>query len=92
VKARTTAKRSDGDPISRDALARMFARLTADRDALRVAIERCEQRIDDLVSAEGPGGAPAHDGCQGARALVVAEEALAAARVALSMVKGDDAH
>ena len=86
------AKKGTENPgLSRDAVARMFARLTADRDDLRAAIDRCEQRLEALAHSLGQGaGAPAHDGCQGARALAVAEEALAAARAALSLSRGDD--
>jgi hypothetical protein len=76
--------------LSRDAVARMFARLTADRDQLRAAIDRCEHRLDELARALGQGEtAPAHEGCQGSRALAVAEEALAAARAALSLSRDD---
>lgn len=87
------SKKATGDAgLSRDAVARMFARLTADRDDLRAAIDRCEHRLEELARSLGQGAtAPAHEGCQGARALAMAEEALAAARAALSVVRDDDA-
>jgi hypothetical protein len=83
-------KATEDGGLSRDAVARMFARLTADRDELRAAIDRCEHRLEELARSLGQGaGAPAHEGCQGTRALAVAEEALAAARAALSLSRDD---
>jgi hypothetical protein len=73
-------------PISSKVLSSLFARFTADRDALFAAVERCEQRLVDLSErldafAAQAGGDTAETKAE--HALAVAEEALALAHEAI---------
>jgi hypothetical protein len=75
-------------PISAKLLSGLFARFTADRDALFAAVERCEQRLVDLSERLGAAGEDAPGGDDKAdQALAVAQEALAVAREALAAVR-----
>lgn len=80
---------------SRDTVARIFARLTADRDELREALELCERRLAALerlverhttATAEAA-PAPPSDADASAKALRLAEEALATAQFALEQAR-----
>jgi len=68
-------------------LASLFARFTADRDALLAAVERCEQRLVDLserLSSFAPEAAGDAAEEKAEQALSVAREALALANEALA--------
>lgn len=79
---------------SRDTVARIFARLTADRDELREALEVCERRLATLerlverqtATPAAPETAPA-DADASVKALRLAEEALATAQFALEQAR-----
>jgi len=76
--------------ISSKLLSSLFARFTADRDALFAAVERCEQRLVDLSEKLGaPSAAEASDTVEtkADRALSVAKEALELAREAMKAVR-----
>jgi hypothetical protein len=82
------------EAASRDTVARIFARLTADRDELRAALELCERRLATLErlfesrETEPPGTSPtAPDADTNAKALRLAEEALATAQFALEQAR-----
>jgi len=78
---------------SRDTVAKLFARLTADRDELRAELELYDRRIAALeqavASADGPAPAtlPSSDADPSAKALRLAEEALATAQYALEQAR-----
>jgi hypothetical protein len=90
----------DGDSTAaptRDAVARIFARLTADRDELRAELEVCQRRLAHLERVvEERGAAPAAEQSArvgdetGATALRLAEEALATAQFALEQARRRD--
>jgi len=76
--------------VSTKLLSSLFARFTADRDALFAAVERCEQRLVDL--SERLGASAAADGGDTAetkadQALAVAKEALELAHEAMKAVR-----
>jgi hypothetical protein len=76
------------DPhIDPKVLASLFARFTADRDALLAAVQRCERRLIDLterLSSFAPEAAGDAAEAKADEALTVAKEALAAASEALA--------
>lgn len=78
---------------SRDVVARIFARLTADRDELRSELELCQRRVAALEQAVRGQEPTASDGeaaptdASGATALRLAEEALATAQYALEQAR-----
>jgi hypothetical protein len=67
--------------ISTKLLSSLFARFTADRDALFAAVERCEQRLVELSEQLG---APAAAG-GGDTAATKADQALTVAKEALEL-------
>jgi hypothetical protein len=76
--------------ISTKLLSSLFARFTADRDALFAAVERCEQRLVELSEQLGaPTGASLGDPAEAKadQALAVAKEALELAREAMKAVR-----
>ena len=76
--------------ISPKVLSSLFARFTADRDALYAALERCEQRLVELSERlDGPRTAVADDdlSLKTDEALAVAKEALLVAQEALTVVR-----
>jgi len=76
--------------ISPKLLSSLFARFTADRDALLAAVERCEQRLVDLsgrLGSPAPGAAGDTAEAKAEQALAVAQEALAVAHEALAAVR-----
>jgi hypothetical protein len=81
---------------TRDTVARIFARLTADRDELRAELELCQRRLAHLervVEERGAAAAepaPRADDETGAMALRLAEEALATAQFALEQARRRD--
>jgi hypothetical protein len=79
------------DPhIDQKLLGSLFARFTADRDALLAAVERCEQRLVDLterLSSFAPEAAGDAAEAKAEQALAIAKEALAAASEALGAVR-----
>jgi len=70
-------------------LSKLFARFTADRDALLAAVERCELRLTELSQrlAASTTGIPAGDDAKADEALETAREALAMAREAMRAVE-----
>jgi len=87
----------EGDPTvapSRDAVARIFARLTADRDDLRAELDVCQRRLATLermieeqtTSPRTSPATPAEPDAS-AMALRLAEEALATAQFALEQAR-----
>lgn len=87
------SRAGDGaDAPTRDTVARIFGRLTADRDELRAELELCLRRLAALErrlatqpsdAAQPPGG-PSDTG---EKALRLAEEALATAQFALEQAR-----
>ena len=76
--------------ISPKVLSSLFARFTADRDALYAALERCEQRLVELSERiEGPRAATTSDdlSLKADEALAIAKEALLVAQEALTVVR-----
>jgi hypothetical protein len=76
--------------ISPKLLSSLFARFTADRDALLAAVERCELRLVELserLGAPGAGGEAAGADGKADHALAVAKEALEIAREAMAAVR-----
>lgn len=84
------AANTEPPAISTKVLSSLFARFTADRDALYAAIERCEQRLVELSERiEGPNAAAATDtlSLKADEALAIAKEALLVAQQALTVVR-----
>lgn len=79
---------SDASP-TRDSVSRIFARLTADRDELRAALDLCERRLAALERRSRPPADPA-DEDPIRKALRLAEEALATAQFALQQSRRRD--
>ncbi|HWP65800.1 MAG TPA: hypothetical protein VNO26_07800 [Candidatus Limnocylindria bacterium] len=80
--------KTDPAAISPKVLSSLFARFTADRDALYAALERCEQRLVELSErVEGPPAATNDAMLKAEEALAVAKEALLVAREALAVVR-----
>ena len=79
------------DPqISPKLLSSLFARFTADRDALLGAVERCEQRLVDLSERLGTTASseePSTIEAKADRALALANEALLVAQEALKAAR-----
>jgi hypothetical protein len=73
--------------ISSKLLSSLFARFTADRDALFAAVERCEQRLVELSEQLGTPGAGDPVETKADQALAVAQEALELARGAMKAVR-----
>ena len=76
--------------ISPKVLSSLFARFTADRDALYAALERCEQRLVELSERiEGPRATATGDdlSLKTDEALAIAKEALLVAQEALTVVR-----
>ena len=69
-------------------LSKLFARFTADRDALLAAVERCELRLAELSQrlSASPAGV-ANSDAKADEALETAREALAMAREAMRAVE-----
>ena len=74
--------------LSSTLLSKLFARFTADRDALLAAVERCEHRLAELSDRLAPHAGGNAD-AKADHALAIAEEALAVAREALAAVRRD---
>ena len=71
-------------------LSSLFARFTADRDALLAGVERCEQRLVDLserLSSFAPEAVADTAEAKAEHALAVAKEALAVANQALAAIR-----
>ena len=82
--------KAESPQISTKVLSNLFARFTADRDALYAAIERCEQRLVQLSErVEGPAAGAATDdlSLKADEALAIAKEALLVAQEALTVVR-----
>ena len=76
--------------ISPKVLSSLFARFTADRDALYAALERCEQRLVELSERIEESGATAATDSLSLKtdeALAIAKEALLVAQEALMVVR-----
>ena len=76
--------------ISPKLLSSLFARFTADRDALLTAVERCEQRLVGLseqLSSFAPEAAGDMAEAKADQALVLANEALLVAKEALKAAR-----
>ena len=86
----TMSSKAESPQISTKVLGSLFARFTADRDAIYAALERCEQRLVELSERiEGPGAAAATDdlSLKTDEALAIAKEALLVAQEALTVVR-----
>jgi len=84
------SSKAEPPPISTKVLSNLFARFTADRDALYAALERCEQRLVELSERiEGPGATSVSDdlSLKTDEALAIAKEALLVAQEALTVVR-----
>jgi hypothetical protein len=82
--------KAESPAINPKVLSSLFARFTADRDALYAAIERCEQRLVELSERlEGPSAATVTDNLsvKADEALAIAKEALLVAQEALTVVR-----
>ena len=75
--------------ISPKVLSSLFARFTADRDALYAALERCEQRLVELSERiDGRAAGTSDDpSLKADEALAIANEALLVAQEALTVVR-----
>ena len=81
------AAKGESESISTKVLGSLFARFTADRDALYAALERCEQRLVELSERiEGP-RATDDLSLKTDEALAIAKEALLVAQEALTVVR-----
>ena len=84
------SNKADSPQISTKVLSSLFARFTADRDAIYAALERCEQRLVELSERiEGPSSVAATDNLslKTDEALAIAKEALLVAQQALTVVR-----